>query len=211
MFTGIIEEIGNVKRIVKKGANLMVEIRSKKVAGCLSIGQSISINGVCLTAISFDKEKFYVEATKETQEKSNIKHLKEGDKVNLERAVAATGRFDGHFVLGHADGEGILKKIDKRGDSVLLSVEFPETMNKYVVNKGSITMDGISLTVVKCDKNIFTINVIPHTFDNTNIKYRRTGDKVNIEFDVIGKYVEKMKGLQSNITEQFLKDKGFIK
>lgn len=209
MFTGIIEETGSIKKISKKVANILLEVKAKKALKDIKIGQSISINGVCLTVIDFSKESFTVEATEETQEKSNIRDLKENDKVNLERTLPVTGRFDGHFVAGHIDGTGKLVKVSKNKDSVLLTIEINETLGKYVVNKGSIAVDGISLTVVKLENNVFTVNIIPHTFENTNLKYRKAGDKLNIEFDIIGKYIEKMLSVKSNITMEFLKEKGF--
>jgi riboflavin synthase len=209
MFTGIIEEMGAVKKISRKGENILLQITAAKVLQSMAIGKSISVNGVCLTVLEFNNAGFTAEATKETLNKSALADLRVNDFVNLERPLLATGRFDGHFVMGHIDGVGIIKKIDKSKDAVLLTIEMDADLSRYVVDKGSIAVDGISLTVVSIEKSIFTVNIIPHTCGNTNIKNKKTGDKVNIETDVFGKYVEKVSGLKSKVTKEFLKEKGF--
>ncbi|MFH1825399.1 MAG: riboflavin synthase [Candidatus Firestonebacteria bacterium] len=209
MFTGIIEEIGSVKKITKKKDSILLEI-NYKVLKNLNIGSSISINGVCLTVIEFNKTSFMVEGTRETLKISNLSNLKIGDKVNLEGPVLINGRFDGHLVMGHVDGIGVIRKVKKVKEGGLLTIKISEKLSKYVVNKGSMTVDGVSLTVSEISGDSFTVNIIPYTFIQTNIQDRRAGDKVNIEVDIIGKYIEKILSLKKGITKEFLDEKGYI-
>lgn len=212
MFTGIIEELGTVKAN-KPG---ILEVQTG-LAG-IKLGDSIAINGICLTArtISASNKGFSdigFDASPETVSRTNLAGLKPGSKVNLERAMLSGGRFGGHMMTGHVEQTGKLAKIKKEGNSLVLTFSAPPDIVKYAVPKGSIGIDGISLTVVERLENGFSVSIIPHTFENTIFKFRKTGDKVNIEPDILAKYVENM--LQSgvlktdNLTEEFLKENGF--
>jgi riboflavin synthase len=209
MFTGIIEEVGSIRRIIRK-INVLLEIEASKVLNDIDKGKSISVNGVCLTVIGFNKMGFNVEVTKESLRRSNLNNLKIGDKVNLERPLQTNGRLDGHFVMGHVDGIGIIRNINKGEGTNILTIEVGKEISKYIVNKGSIAVDGISLTVVEIKNNLFTVNIIPYTLNNTNIQYKKVGDKVNIEVDVIAKYIEKIMDFKKEITKEFLDEEGYI-
>ncbi|MFH1074670.1 MAG: riboflavin synthase, partial [Candidatus Firestonebacteria bacterium] len=177
----------------------------------IKIGSSVSVNGVCLTAIEVNRADFTAEATKETLIRSSLKKIKSGDRVNLERPLKADGRFDGHIVMGHVDTVGIIRSIKKGGGFRLFAVEVPGKYMKYIVDKGSIAVDGISLTVTECRNNSFTFNIIPHTFETTILKDKKAGSEVNIEVDVSGKYIEKMQiGIKKEITKEFLNENGYF-
>jgi len=210
MFTGIIEEIGKIKSLRHSGGNLLLELSAKKLLQGAEVGCSIAVNGVCLTAVKLGAASFTAEATPETLLKSNLKNLKTGDTVNLERALKADGRFDGHIVMGHIDTTGIIRSVKKGEGSYALAVEVPKAFTRYIVDKGSIAVEGISLTVTACMNNVFTLNIIPHTFEKTVLKNRRPGEEVNIEVDVLGKYLEKMQaGEKKVITKEFLDENGY--
>src|SRR3989339_1627534 len=205
MFTGIIEEIGEIRGVKTDGDNLLIDILAGKILEGMKIGSSISVNGVCLTAVKINKSDFTAEATKETLLRSNLKKLKTGDNVNLERPLKADSRLDGHIVMGHVDAVGIIRSLKKGEGSWRLAVEVPEKYTKYIVDKGSIAVDGVSLTVTECKGNTFTLNIIPHTFEITILKDKKSGDEVNVEVDITGKYIEKMMiGGKKEITEEFL-------
>jgi len=211
MFTGIIEEVGDIKSVRREGGNSLLKIAAKKVTADVKIGASISVNGVCLTAVEVGVSDFTAEATQETLFRSNLKKLKSGDRVNLERALKADGRLDGHIVMGHIDTVGVIRMIKKTEGYQLITVEVPEKYTKYIVDKGSIAVEGVSLTVTECRGNIFSLNIIPHTCEITVLKDRRSGDEVNIEVDLLGKYIEKMLGAdKKNITKEFLNENGYI-
>jgi riboflavin synthase len=193
MFTGIIEEVGNVVRINDSTAFRTIHIRGQAVFDDLRIGSSIAVNGVCLTVRSIAAGTFTAEMSRETLDRTSLGNLKEGALVNLERPMRADSRFGGHIVQGHVDGIGQIVRFNREGDAWDLEVRLPEFGSNYVVEKGSIAVDGISLTVASLrDSNAFSVAIIPHTFENTNLKQAAPGDPVNIEFDVVAKYVENL-------------------
>ena len=210
MFTGIIEEVGKIKSVKTRGDNSLLNISAEIVTEGIMIGSSIAVNGVCLTAVEINKTDFTAEATKETLQRSNLQKLKPGSKVNLERPLRADGRLDGHIVMGHVDTVGKIKVIKKGEGSWFVAVEVPEKYVKYIVDKGSIAVDGISLTVTECKGSAFTLNIIPHTFEITILDDKKPGDEVNIEVDITGKYIEKMLiEDKKEITEEFLNENGY--
>ena len=194
MFTGIVEGIGIVNKISKitknRSAIEMTIDLGKQVKG-LKIGQSVALNGVCLTATKISKSKCIFEMIEETTKKTDLGNLKVGGVVNIERSLKAGDRLEGHFVLGHVDGVAIIKKILKKPKEVQVHFEVPKSLAKYIVKKGSITIDGISLTVVDIKKTLAYVSLIPHTIEITNFHTKKVGDKVNIETDILGKYILK--------------------
>ena len=194
MFTGIVEGIGTVNKISKitknRSAIEMTIDLGKQVKG-LKIGQSVALNGVCLTATKISKSKCIFEMIEETTKKTDLGNLKVGGVVNIERSLKAGDRLEGHFVLGHVDGVGIIKKIVKKPKEVQVYFDVPKSLAKYVVKKGSIAIDGISLTVVDIKKTLAYVSLIPHTIEITNFHTKKVGDKVNIETDILGKYILK--------------------
>jgi len=194
MFTRIVEGIGKVKKISKatknKSAILMIVDLGKHGKG-LKTGQSVALNGVCLTVTKLSKTGCTFEMIDETTKKTDLGNLKPGGIVNIERSLKVGDRLEGHFVLGHVDGVGIIKKIQKKSKEVQIWFEVPKNLSKYVVKKGSIAMDGISLTVVEIKNNLASVCLIPHTIQITNFKTKKIGDKVNIETDILGKYLLK--------------------
>jgi len=194
MFTGIVEGVGTVNKISKitknRSAIEMTIDLGKQVKG-LKIGQSVALNGVCLTATKLTKSKCIFEMIEETTKKTDLGNLKVGGIVNIERSLKAGDRLEGHFVLGHVDGVAIIKKIIKKPKEVQVYFEVPKTLAKYVVKKGSIALDGISLTVVDIKKTLGSVSLIPHTIEITNFHTKKVGDKVNIETDILGKYILK--------------------
>ena len=215
MFTGIIEEMGIVKSI----KNSAITIEADKIFDDLKLGDSVAVNGTCLTISSFSNKIFKADITFETLSRTNLGDLKSGFKVNLERALTLSKRLGGHIVSGHIDGVGIIKNISKNDRDIILKIEVPMSLMKYIIEKGSVAIDGISLTVAEVNKNIFSIAIIPHTFKETILYYKKEGDKVNIENDIIGKYVEKLlqfnncdnekNNKNSNINMEFLIKNGF--
>ncbi len=194
MFTGIVEGIGKVEKITKNTKNrsaIQMTINLGKHSKGLKVGQSVAINGVCLTATKLSKPNCVFEMIEETTKKTDLGNLKSGAIVNIERSLMAGDRLEGHFVLGHVDGVGIIKKITKKPKEVQVWFEVPKNLAKYVVKKGSIAVDGISLTVVDTKKNLASVCLIPHTIDVTNFQTKKVGDKINIETDILGKYILK--------------------
>jgi riboflavin synthase len=194
MFTGIVEGIGKVERISKNTKNrsaIQLTVNLGKYARGLKIGQSVALNGVCLTATKLSKSNCIFEMIEETTMKTDLGNLKPGSIVNIERSLKAGERLEGHFVLGHVDGVGIIKKIQNKSKEVQIWFEIPKTLSKYVVKKGSIAVDGISLTVVYSKNNLVSVCLIPHTIEVTNFKTKNIGDKLNIETDILGKYILK--------------------
>jgi len=194
MFTGIIEGIGKIKKISKDTKNrsaIQMTVELGKHGKGLKTGQSVALNGVCLTVIKLDKTECTFEMIEETTKKTNLGNLKPKEIVNIERSLKAGDRLEGHFVLGHVDGVGVIKKIQKKPKEVQVWFEVPKILTKYVVKKGSIAIDGISLTVVDIKNNLASVCLIPHTIDVTNFKTKKIGDKVNIETDILGKYILK--------------------
>ena len=191
MFTGIIEEIGKVVEIKEAGDFRAIHVRGKTVFDDLKIGSSIAVNGVCLTVRPIATNVFTAEMSRETLDRTSLGNLARGSIVNLERPMRAESRFGGHIVQGHVDGIGWIRKFDREGDAWNLKIEYPAAGARYIVEKGSIAVDGISLTVAALQgSSVFSVAIIPHTFENTNLKMSKTGDPVNLEFDVIAKYVE---------------------
>jgi riboflavin synthase len=194
MFTGIVEGIGKVKKISKvtknRSAIQMIVDLGKHGKG-LKTGQSVALNGVCLTVTKLSKTECTFEMIEETTKKTDLGNLKLGGIVNIERSLKVGDRLEGHFVLGHVDGVGIIKKIQKKPKEVQIWFEVPKNLLKYVVKKGSIAIDGISLTVVEIKNNLASVCIIPHTIQVTNFKTKNIGDKVNIETDILGKYILK--------------------
>lgn len=208
MFTGIIEEIGAVSR--KSGTELA--ILAKTVLEDIREGDSIAVNGVCLTVAAFNKDGFVAQVSPETWSRTALGQLKPGHAVNLERAMRADGRFGGHFVLGHVDGVGRVASITDQGEFSLWQFNAPDEVAKYLVPKGSIAIDGISLTVVAPERNTFSVAIIPTTVKNTTLGAKRPNDPVNLEADVIGKHIHHYMNRQGNggITSDFLAQHGFV-
>lgn len=190
MFTGIIETVGEIKQLTREGENLHLEIKSP-LSQQLKIDQSISHNGVCLTVVGINEDSYVVTAIKETLEKSNLKTLENGFLVNLERAMKLGDRLDGHIVQGHVDGTGVCKKVEDANGSWIFTFEY-NSSEFNTVEKGSITVNGVSLTVVNSKKREFSVAIIPYTYENTNFKTIEKGSEVNLEFDIIGKYVKNL-------------------
>lgn len=190
MFTGIIEEVGKVKSVVQKGKARVFAISSEKLLNDIKIGDSVAVNGVCLTVFEKLNEYFKVEAVEETIKKTNLGNLKTGDRVNLELSLKLGDRLGGHIVLGHVDTTGVIENILKLKNSWIFEIKFPNEFRKYIIPKGSIAVDGISLTIAEVDDNKFKVSIIPFTWENTNLKFKRSGDRVNLEFDFFGKYIE---------------------
>lgn len=217
MFTGIIEEIGTVKKIQKVSDQAVtMTISSSKILEDVGLGDSISVNGICLTVTHFTSDYFEVDAMPETIKATSLNSLKKGSSVNLERAMAANGRFGGHFVSGHIDATGKIVKKKKEQNAIYYDIEIPNDLTKYILPKGSITVDGTSLTIFGIQQSIFTISLIPHTAKGTILGEKEEGDIVNIECDMLAKYVQKM--LQNDDREQkvnriskdFLQQNGFM-
>jgi len=216
MFTGIIEEIGTVVSVTQNSAQAKITIRAEKIFSDLKLGDSVAVNGVCLTASAISGNVFTADVMNETFSRTSLSQLKAKSCVNLERAMSAQGRFGGHIVAGHVDGTGVIKSIEKDDNAVWYTISAPENIMKYIIEKGSVAIDGISLTVAKLTQSTFSVSIIPHTAKETILSQKAVGDKVNLENDIIGKYVEKLMGFkekkatQSNITADFLLKNGFM-
>ena len=212
MFTGIIEEVGRVGRIDVRGENRRVQILAERVTSGLKTGASVAVSGVCLTALEITANSFEADLAPETWTRTSFSKLRNGALVNLELPMAANGRFDGHIVQGHVDGVATVKKLENISDSDnwWLTIELPAGLEKYVVHKGSISIEGISLTVAALDGRKCSVAIIPHTVEMTNLKSVKAGDPVNLEMDVIAKYVEKMtRGAERGLTVESLVAEGF--
>lgn len=192
MFTGIIEEIGKISHISRGAKSSVLTIQCKTVLKNTKVGDSIAVNGVCLTVTSMTSGSFQADVMAETMNRSMLGSLKNGDKVNLERAMEAGGRFGGHIVSGHIDGCGTVVSLVPEDNAVWITIKASKNILKYVIEKGSITMDGISLTVAYVDDNVFKVSVIPHTGGHTTLLQKRPGELINLENDLIGKYVDKL-------------------
>ncbi len=192
MFTGIVEETGTIQTIVPFGDGMEITIKAKKVLKGLTVDNSICVNGVCLTVVRRTPGAFKVQAIKETLSKTGLGYLKKGSTVNLERSVRLQDRLGGHMVQGHVDTTGIVSKVVTLETSWLFTIAFPKQFRKYLIPVGSITVDGTSLTVAKLSAKEFTVAIIPYTFDHTVFGTYKKGDTVNLEFDIIGKYLESL-------------------
>lgn len=215
MFTGLIEEIGKVVDIFERNKIWSITFECEKVLEDVDVGDSIAVNGVCLTVEEYNKNLFKANVMAETMRKSNLKYLKKGSSVNLERALKIGDRFGGHIVSGHIDGIGIIEEYEDEGDAIWVSISTSKDILKYIVYKGSVAVDGVSLTVSYVDEKIFKVSIIPHTNENTTLIKKNTKDVVNIECDLIGKYVEKLllhekAKKESSIDMNFLIQNGFI-
>ncbi|MEE2948531.1 MAG: riboflavin synthase [Chloroflexota bacterium] len=188
MFTGIVEEVGIVSKITNNG----MTVKALRVLSDVKLGDSIAVNGTCLTAVSFSNSEFSVDLSPETMRRTSLSQLTEGSRVNLERALSASDRMGGHIVQGHVDATGRITSIKPDGDSIIFRVRIPKRLDKYIVEKGFVAVDGISLTVVKRGASSFTLAVIPYTLENTNLAVLSEGDQVNLEADILAKYVESL-------------------
>ncbi len=217
MFTGIIEEIGIVQemRFISQGATVTVSAR--EILSGMKIGDSIAVNGVCLTAAQVGAGSFLCDVSAETLQRSNLRQAKRGTRVNLERALLVGGRLGGHYVLGHVDGIGRLASKATSGEGFVMSFSFARELDRYLVFKGSIAINGISLTIASLEKSEFSVAVIPHTYESTNLRDLNAGDSVNLEADILGKYFERFFQLglaptektSSRLTSDYLRGQGF--
>lgn len=196
MFTGIIEDLGVVKHLQTEKENLHITVVSK-ITSELKIDQSVAHNGVCLTVVSIEEDSYVVTAIKETLEKTNIGYLQVDNALNLERAMKLGDRLDGHIVQGHVDQTGVCTKASEENGSWFYSFSYDESYSNVTIEKGSITINGVSLTVVNSKKNEFSVAIIPYTYEHTTFKNLKKGDIVNLEFDVIGKYVKRLNDLRN--------------
>ncbi|MBR3629806.1 MAG: riboflavin synthase [Oscillospiraceae bacterium] len=213
MFTGIIEEIGHISQIRTGGSTCTVTVAASRVLTDVRIGDSIAVNGTCLTVCSFDAGHFSADVMPETMRRTNLGGLAPGAPVNLERAMAAGGRFGGHIVTGHIDGTGHIRSLRREGNAVWVTIMAEEHILRYIVEKGSIAIDGISLTVAAVTQQDFAVSVIPHTGSETTLLTKKPGDAVNLECDIVAKYVEKLCGgaqNRSGISQDFLAQHGFL-
>lgn len=216
MFTGIIEEIGYIGNIIRGQTSIRLLIKCEKVLEDAKVGDSIAVNGICLTVSAQDKGSFWADVMPETMRRTALHEIKVSDPVNLERALMAAGRFGGHIVSGHIDGTGILTERTAEENAIWLTIQAPEEILKYIVMKGSVALDGASLTVADVNKDSFKVSLIPHTAGATVLGLKKTGGFVNIECDAIAKYVEKLLGFTGTGTKNnkkmsvdFLKENGF--
>lgn len=218
MFTGIVEELGKVRSIKKNNGFHKLDIECTKVLDDTKLGDSIAVNGVCLTVDELYEDHFIADVMGETLDKTNIRDLNCGSCVNLERALRLMDRLGGHLVSGHIDGTGEILKIKPEQDGTWFTIKAPQEILKYIIYKGSICIDGTSLTVAYVDEDIFKVSIIPHTLENTILSRKKINDSVNLECDLIGKYIEKLitgksdndvSREKSNITMEFLRENGF--
>ena len=215
MFTGIVEETGKIERVISGGVSGEIGIKASKVLEGTKVGDSIAVNGVCLTVTKMTSDGFTADVMPETLRRTNLGKLGKGDGVNLERAMAADGRFGGHIVSGHIDGTGIISSMRNEGNAVWVRISTDGDILSLIVEKGSITIDGISLTVATLSDNYFEVSVIPHTGEETTLLKKKEGDVVNLENDIVGKYVKRLLGnkepekKESKITMEFLAENGF--
>jgi len=199
-----------VKRLTMKGADAVLEIESLIDLNDIALGDSIAVNGACLTVTARNQNIFNTDVSAETLDKTNLKRLHTGDKVNLEKSLRVGGYLGGHFVLGHIDAAGRILSQTQKSGSLILAVEIDDRLSRYIVEKGSVAIDGISLTVNKLEKGRFYVNIIPHTADKTTIVTKKEGDWVNIETDILGKYVERLLHFPQGIDKDFLAQHGFL-
>jgi riboflavin synthase len=214
MFTGIIEEIGKIEGITPIAGGITIRIHSDKIIEDVAVNDSVCIDGVCLTVINKSKNTFLVDAVGATLEKTTFHNIRADAYVNLERSVRLSDRLGGHLVQGHVNGIGSISEIKKLGENYLVKIIVPEDLEKYLIKEGSIAINGISLTIADLNRNEISISVIPHTWQNTNLKDKDVNDKVNVEIDILAKYVEKLltrnhNSSDQNITGSWLKEIGY--
>lgn len=190
MFTGLVEETGKLENKIPTGDGFRFVLSADKIMDDMEIGSSVAVNGCCLTVVEKSEKKFSVDTIEETLKKTNLGKLEIGQKVNLERPLKADARLGGHFVLGHVDTTGSIKEIKDLSNSHFVTIEFAHEFKKYLIFVGSVAIDGVSMTVAQLDKNTFSVGIIPHTWKETVFSTKKVGDTVNLEFDVLGKYVE---------------------
>ena len=208
MFTGLIEEVGKVKDITIRDKGLRIKIEAKKIGKDVKEGDSIAINGACLTVVDLYEDGLSFDVSEETLNRTNIKYLKIGHYVNLERALRVSDRLGGHIVQGHIDTTSVITGLIPYGEHTILKIKLPNKYRKFVIEKGSIAIDGISLTINKIENDEMFINIIPHTLKSTNLQYRKVRDTVNLEFDILGNYVlqyiEGLKNSKNSYLEKLL-------
>lgn len=215
MFTGIIEETGRISAIKRGAKSSALQIAANRIFEDLKTGDSVAVNGVCLTVTKIENKIFCADVMSETLSRSSLGELRQNSPVNLERAMAADGRFGGHMVSGHIDGTGTVMRIERDDNAVWYTIKAPEKIMTYIVEKGSVAIDGISLTVAKAGRDNFSVSVIPHTMRETILDTKRVGSKVNLENDIVGKYVERFVQMPKKetegkgITAEFLAKAGF--
>lgn len=211
MFTGIIEELGMIQNVERRGDGLRIKIGAGIILDDLKVDQSVAVNGVCLTAVEVGDSFFAADAVAETLAKSTLPNLKTNDRVNLERALRLQDRLGGHLVQGHVDGKGVIRRLTHGRHGSELVIEIPKDLERYTITKGSIAFDGVSLTIAEKKSNVLTVAIIPHTMQATIFQYKKTGDNVNIEVDLMAKYVEQYvaKRGETKLTEEWLKEQGF--
>ncbi|WP_069999684.1 riboflavin synthase [Cellulosilyticum sp. I15G10I2] len=216
MFTGLVEEVGTVESVTKGVASARITIRASNILKDTKLGDSISTNGVCLTVTDFSKQSFSVDVMAETMRRSNLYLLRPKDAVNLERALRVGDRLGGHFVSGHIDGMGIIKNYQEEDNAVWITISAEPEILRYVIQKGSIAIDGISLTIAYIDDSVFKVSIIPHTKEITTLLRKNVGEHVNLECDMIGKYIGKLIDPRDNKVEKkaidldFLNQHGFL-
>jgi riboflavin synthase len=220
MFTGIIEAMGVVKGMARKGEDAMLEVESGMDLKSLRVGDSIAVNGACLTVVTLKDRGFTADVSAETLAKTNLGALKTGDRINLEKSLRLNDFLGGHLVLGHVDGLGMIFERKVKSNSIIFGVEVEARLSRYIVEKGSVAVDGISLTVNECQNHRFYVNIIPHTARETTLAFRQTGDAVNIETDILGKYVERLlqhdpgwgkHDVKKSLDLSFLAEHGYLK
>ncbi|MCD6232492.1 riboflavin synthase [Candidatus Aerophobetes bacterium] len=209
MFTGIIEEMGVVEKVEIKSSLHRLRIKAEKVLEGTGVSDSLAVNGVCLTVIEVEKRCFTVQIMPHTLNKSNLRGVKEGDKINLERAVSLNERLGGHLVTGDIDGVGIINYIRRERGQNIWGIKFPSLLSKYIVPQGRVTLEGVSLTVAGVEKEGFTICLTPFTLENTTLGLKKRGDLLNLEVDILSKYVEKILSSPEKISIEFLKNAGY--
>ena len=215
MFTGIVESMGRVRGIKRGAQSFQIDIQAEAILDDVKLGDSIAVNGVCLTVTNYDSQHFTADVMPETMDKTTLKHLKSGEYVNLERALRVGDRMGGHIVQGHVDAVGVIKAKEKRDIAYVYTIKAPAEVLHYTVPKGSITVDGVSLTVIDVLPDSFTVSLIPHSADQTILGRKQAGDYVNLESDILGRYIEKL--LQtggdketSSLSLSFLAENGFL-
>lgn len=215
MFTGIVEEVGECIRLQASGGNAALDVRTAKVIADLNLGDSLSVQGVCLTVRKIAGDRVSLDVSRETLSRTTLGALTPGHEVNLERSLAVNGRLGGHIVQGHVDGIAVVEALQSDRDFAMLRCRVPESLSRYIAQKGSVALDGISLTVAeKLEHGVFTVAVIPTTIQNTTLRFRKAGDKMNVECDVLAKYIESLLQGQlgrQGLSEGFLQEHGFLK
>lgn len=215
MFTGIVESMGRVRGIKRGAQSFQIEVQAETILDDVKLGDSISVNGVCLTVTSYDQQHFTADVMPETMDKTTLKHLKIGEYVNLERALRLGDRLGGHIVQGHIDALGIIKAKEKRDIAYIYTIKAPAEVLRYTVPKGSIAVDGVSLTVIDVWVDSFTVSLIPHSAEKTTLGFKNPGDYVNLESDILGRYIEKLLETggdekTSSLSVSFLAENGFL-